>query len=67
MYATVLHVLFIHVGMYEACIVTSYLPVGCNEIGFISTISVDGITTDSGSNHALSIGRVSPPGYQYKS
>ena len=61
MYAATLYVLFIHVCMYEACMVTSYLPVGCNEVGFISTISVDGVTTDAGSNQGLSIGRVSPP------
>ena len=58
MYATTLYVLFINVCMYEAFMVTTDLPVGCNEVGFISTISVDGVTTDAtGSNHGSSIGR----------
>ena len=46
--------------MYEACMVTTDLPVGCNEVDFISTISVDGVTSDAGSNRGSSIGRVSP-------
>ena len=60
MYVATLYVLFIHVCMYEAFMVTTDLPVGCNEVGFISTISVDGVTTDAGSNHGSSFGRVSP-------
>ena len=39
------------------------LPVGCTEVGIISTISVAGVTSDAESNHGFSFKGVSSPAW----